>query len=314
MRHDPHQTNAFSAPRPHPPRMRRPRPRPAIQGPVLPHVHLVSLSGGRDSAALGVWAAREHEAGRIEYLRYVYVHVGSRMEPETLAWLTEYEARVLTPRGLYLDVLQGDVDAWARQFERPWRRRPALPGPEFRTCTVELKIRPLNRWRRHAMGPAKITWLIGFRADEGSEKRRVQVSRFMDPTTGDEQWRPFVELGYGLADVERLLAEEGVPLPGVYAWTDRSGCVLCFYKPKHQLVEAARRYPASFAHYARQEEEVIAHTGTRGASPWVVTRGGTLRELVTAARAQTSLVGLYDDGPAEWRGEDCNDGLGLCRL
>jgi hypothetical protein len=110
------QVDAFPATARKPKRVRKRNRK--VQGP-LQHVHVVSLSGGRDSAAMGIWAAREYEAGRIAFLRYVYVHVGSRMEPETLEWLARYEDRVLRPRGLFLDVVQGDVDAWSRQFERP---------------------------------------------------------------------------------------------------------------------------------------------------------------------------------------------------
>lgn len=307
-------------------------------------VHVVSLSGGRDSAAVGIWAADEYQAGRIRELRYVWADVGSGddgMEPGAGAWLDLYCAKVLTPRGLALDrvtaVRPGYADAWASVYERH-NRRPVLPGPMFRSCTWRLKIEPIRRWRKATLKGRPVVWLVGFRADEGNEKRRVQVAKFTDPETGDRHWRPFVEQGIGLREVRRILAAAGVPEPDFYEWTTRSGCVLCFYKPRAELALAARRYPETFERMARLEEGTIAaarvaehspkrqaidrqlalgaitedqHAAAlrmmtgRGASPWVTTRGGTLREIVTGVRAQGKLL------PDE---RDCGDPLGTCAL
>lgn len=308
-------------------------------------VHVVSLSGGRDSAAVGIWAAREHDAGRLRPLRYIWADVGSGedgMEPEAPAWLDLYERRILTPRGLRLErvtaVRPGYKDAWASVYERH-NRRPVLPGPLFRTCTWRLKIEPIQKWRRHEVGKTTpVVWLVGFRADESNEKRRVQTARFADDNGQDSHWRPFVELGWGLAEVRRTLAEEGIPEPALYDYTTRSGCVLCFYKPRADLAAAAARHPATFERMAQLEEAVIesarvaekspkrqaierqftdgiitaaqrdaavaAMTG-RGASPWVVTRGGTLREIVAGVNAQ----GLFDLDERR-----CGDPLGTCIL
>ena len=330
-------------------------------------IHVVSLSGGRDSAAVGIWAAREFSAGRIPALRYVNADVGSGprgMESGSREWLAMYEAKVLTPRGLHLETVtaqrsdQADYeDAWATVYERHGKR-PVLPGPMFRTCTWRLKIEPIQRWRHRTFdAETTVTWIVGFRVDEGAEKRRLQPARLADDNGRDEHWRPFVELRWGLDRVRQLMAEEGVPEPDFYEWTTRSGCVLCFYKPRRELVEAAKRYPATFERMADLEERVIAATkGTprarwevtdcaacggagwtsptdkcreckgkgvfrrrrtateaeaalatirRRASPYVVTRGGTLREIVADAAAQTELD--IDE-------RKCGDPLGTCLL
>lgn len=277
-------------------------------------VHVVSLSGGRDSAAVGIWAAREHAAGRIGPLRYVTADVGSGargMEPELRGWLALYEHAVLLPLGLGIEFVsakradQADYeDGWATVYERKGKR-PVLPGPLFRTCTWRLKIEPIQKWRRRAIGKAPVTWIVGFRADEGSEKRRVQTARFADERAGDEHWRPFVELGWGLPEVRKILASAAVPEPAFYDWTSRSGCVLCFYKPKSELAAAAERHPATFKRMADLEEAVIRSTGKRGSSPWVVTRGGTLREVVAGIQAQGTLD--IDE-------RRCGDPLGTCLL
>jgi hypothetical protein len=103
--------------------------------------------------------------------------------------------------------------------------------------------------------------------------------------------------------VRRMLRDAGVPEPELYDWTTRSGCVLCFYKSRAELAEAARRYPASFERMARLEEAVLAATGKRGSSPWIVTRGATLREIVAGVRAQ---------GVLDLDERSCGDPLGTC--
>lgn len=307
----------------------RPRANRNTLPPDAPVAHVVSLSGGRDSGALGIWVAREYEAGRISGpLFYVYVHVGNTMEPETLAWLLMYEARVLTPRGLALEILQGTrgerraedgSDPWFDFYAAPGRAA-FLPSPLWRTCTEKLKVVPMGRWRRRELAGFRVVWIIGFRADEAKQARRLTPERLAEGPN-DELWHPFLALGYGLADVARLLAEEGVHLPDVYEWSDRSGCIVCFFKSKRQIVESARRYPVEFDRMADHEERVIARAG-RNNSAWVIARGATLRELVAAAETDAAagtaqldaIHGALDSPGYEWGGDGCDDPRGVCSL
>src|SRR5436190_18893923 len=135
------------------------------------------------------------------------------MEPGAAEWLASYENTVLTPRGLRLEIVtaqradQADYeDAWATVYERHGKR-PVLPGLMFRTCTWRLKIEPIRKWRNRTLKGRPVVWLVGFRADEGSESRRVQVARFADPETGDQHWRPFVEQGVTLPQVRQILID-----------------------------------------------------------------------------------------------------------
>jgi 3'-phosphoadenosine 5'-phosphosulfate sulfotransferase (PAPS reductase)/FAD synthetase len=281
---------------------------------LLSHpVHVVSLSGGRDSAAVGVWAARQWTAGRIAgELRFVHAAVGPRMEPDTPAWIAQYEAFVLRPVGLRVEVVtatrEGTDSGWDAVFDRPGRP-PILPGPLNRACTVKLKILPMHRWRRRELAGRRMTWIVGFRADEGN-RRRVESGEWdIDRVTDDPIWRPFVGLRYGLEAVRALLADAGVPEPSFYEWTTRSGCVFCFFKPRRELARAAGRYPTEFQHLAAHEARVIAKSGRPGASPYVITKGATLPELVAAERAQLPLFDLD-----AWDERSCGDPLRTCEL
>jgi 3'-phosphoadenosine 5'-phosphosulfate sulfotransferase (PAPS reductase)/FAD synthetase len=275
-------------------------------------VYVVSLSGGRDSAAVGIWAVRAWLAGRFTgELRFVHAAVGPRMEPDTPAWIAQYERLALRPVGLSVEIVEAirsdTKPGWDAVFERPGRQ-PILPGPLNRACTIQLKISPMHRWRRQ-FGDSCVTWIIGFRADEGNRRRVAAGEWDVDQVTGDPIWRPFVGLGYGLRDVRALLTDAGVPEPSFYQWTTRSGCVFCFFKPRRELAAAADRYPAEFAHLVEHEARVIEGAGRRWVSPYVITKGGTLSQLVAAERAQLPLFDLD-----EWDERSCGDSLRTCEL
>lgn len=279
---------------------------------------VVSLSGGRDSGALGVWVAREYEAGRITGpLHYVTANVGMNQEPDLLPWLDIYRARVLDPIGIPLHIVShrdprgGVADGWDTEFDNPHRNRPILPGPLNRSCTDKLKIRPMRAWRNRMFGEENpVLWMIGYRADEGNAKRVVGGEWDVDRVNGDPIRRPFLPLGVGLTEVRALLESAGVPEPSMYKYADRSGCAFCFYKPRSVLRSAADALPALFASACEHETRVIAASGgKRGASPYVITKGGTLAEIVEADRNQ-----LHLDGLDEWDDSACGDSLRTCTL
>lgn len=283
-----------------------------------PVATVVSLSGGRDSGALGVWAAREYEAGRLAGpLHYVSADVGARQEPHLRPWLDLYRAKVLDPLGLPLHIVAksdargGVEDGWDAEFDNPHRNRPILPGPLNRSCTDKLKLRPMRRWRASLWAEIDpVLWLVGYRRDEGNQDRVVGGEWDVDRVTGDPIRRPFLALGYGLREVRALLSEAGVPEPDMYRYAGRSGCLFCFFKPRAVLRAAADVEPAAFEHLCEHEGRVIAASGgKRGASPYVITKGGTLRELVEADRAQLGLT-LGD----EWDESGCGDPFGTCSL
>jgi hypothetical protein len=296
----------------------------------------VSLSGGRDSGAVGVWLAQKYAAGELDVApRYVCADVGPLMEPDLLPWLQQYEAKVLAPHGLRVEIVEAtraDTEpGWASVFERP-NRQPILPGPLSRSCTERLKLRPMRAWRKANFGPTpwhlrrkkgeeskrivhkdcttEVLWVIGYRSDEGNANRTVGGEWSVDAETGDPLWRPFIALKYGVPQVRQILADAGVPEPAMYEWTTRSGCVFCFFKPRRDIAAAAERFPELFEHHAEHEARVIAKAkANRGASPYVITKGGTLRELVAAER---QLLPLFDLDA--WDERSCGDALRTCEL
>jgi len=212
--------------------------------------HIVSLSGGKDSTALALFMREHYPELPVEY---VFCDTGAEL-PETEEYLERVEA-VLGQKIVRLTALDDlnveekgnrtPFDVWLDEVYGGY-----LPNPQARWCTRVLKIRPFERY----IGDDNAFSYIGIRGDENREGYTQQNGK---PLVFSEKTNilpvyPFVEFGYGLTDIKRLLEESGLGLPDYYNWRSRSGCYFCFYqqigewqalKENHpDLFEKAKRY------------------------------------------------------------------------
>lgn len=88
-----------------------------------------------------------------------------------------------------------------------------LPSAQARWCTRKLKIEPFEAY----VGDDQVWNYIGIRADE---RRNGYISTKPNITPV----YPFKDYGLVLSDIERILEESGIGLPGYYEWRQRSGC------------------------------------------------------------------------------------------
>ena len=198
-----------------------------IEGPAV-----ISLSGGRTSAYM---LRRILDAGLQPDVHVLFCNTGKEYE-ETLTFVNEvgarwgvdvkwleYHRRIVpqhrsaaaasaslgirrahnyptAPRSGKKEqgFLQVDYRTASRQGE-PYLNFVAmsgLPNPAFRTCTTEMKVRPMKRWMI-AMGYKAWDMVMGIRADE---PRRVAKLRHSPP----ERWEhvmPLADAGVTEADV-----------------------------------------------------------------------------------------------------------------
>src|SRR6185436_10552511 len=94
--------------------------------------HIVTLSGGKDSAALAI-----HLRDRIPDLEYVFSDTDKEL-PETYEFLARIEAHL----GKQIVRLRADrgFDHWLKVYGG------YLPSPRMRWCTKMLKIRPFEEY------------------------------------------------------------------------------------------------------------------------------------------------------------------------
>jgi len=183
--------------------------------------HILSLSGGKDSAALAIFMR-----DRIINMEYVFCDTGKEL-PETYAYINKIEAYLGKP----IIRLNPDYsfDHWLQVFGG------FLPSPLARWCTKQLKLKPFEQ---HCDDDVVYSY-IGIRAEEDrigyiSHKPNVRPVY------------PFREHGITKKDVIKILEESGLGLPEYYKWRSRSGCYFCFFQRKVEWIKLKHAHPDLF--------------------------------------------------------------------
>src|SRR3954470_15707162 len=94
--------------------------------------HVLGISGGKDSSALAIYMR-----DKVPDLEYFFTDTGAEL-PETYEYLSRLEA-VLGSRIVRLNADRG-FEHWLQVYGG------ALPSPQMRWCTKQLKIKPLEAW------------------------------------------------------------------------------------------------------------------------------------------------------------------------
>jgi 3'-phosphoadenosine 5'-phosphosulfate sulfotransferase (PAPS reductase)/FAD synthetase len=216
--------------------------------------HVLGLSGGKDSAALAIYMR-----DRVADMEYFFCDTGREL-PETY----EYLQRLETVLGKPIARLNADrdFDHWL------WVYGGALPSPQMRWCTKNLKIKPLEAW----IGEDPTYSYIGIRADEN---REGYISRKPNITPVF----PFKDDVLVKDDILSILEEAGVGLPSYYSWRTRSGCFFCFFQRKYEWVKLAEEHPDLFEQ-AISYEDKVNFEATASSRRFTWSQGESLRELV----------------------------------
>ena len=192
--------------------------------------HILSLSGGKDSAALAVYMR-----DRVTEMEYIF-HDSQMELPETYAFLERLEAYLGKP--IVKTTAERGFDHWYLIYGK------MLPSNNRRWCTRQLKLKPFEAY----VGTDRVMNYIGLRADED---RQGYISHKPNITPV----YPFRDDGLVYADVLRLLEDSGLGLPKYTDWgRTRSGCYFCFYQQKIEWVRLKEKYPHLFEQ-AKQYEQ-----------------------------------------------------------
>lgn len=197
--------------------------------------HILSLSGGKDSAALAIYMR-----DRVSAMEYIF-HDTDKELPETLEYLARLEAMLGRPvvRTSTVDTF----DHWLKVYGG------MLPSNHRRWCTRKLKLEPFEAY----VGDGPVINYVGLRADED---RVGYISTKSNITTV----YPFREDGLVRADIIRILEVSGLGLPPYMAWgRSRSGCSFCFYQQRIEWVRLKETHPQLFEEAKRYEEQSVEH-------------------------------------------------------
>ncbi|CAJ5404576.1 phosphoadenosine phosphosulfate reductase [Burkholderia pseudomallei] len=198
--------------------------------------HILSLSGGKDSAALAI-----HLRDRIPEMEYIFSDTGKEL-PETY----EYLRRISDYLGKEVTHLNADVgfDHWYEMYGG------MIPSNHRRWCTRALKLKPFEQY----CGEDDVVNYVGLRADEDR-------SGYISHKPNIKAVYPFREEGLVLRDIEEILRNSGVGMPPYTRWgRTRSGCYFCFYQQKIEWVRLKETHPDLFE-LAKGYEKPYEKTG-----------------------------------------------------
>jgi 3'-phosphoadenosine 5'-phosphosulfate sulfotransferase (PAPS reductase)/FAD synthetase len=187
-----------------------------------PPRHVLSLSGGKDSAALAIYMR-----DRVPEMEYIFNDTNKEL-PETYEYLERIQDYLRKPI-IRLNAELG-FDHWYDVYGG------MIPSNHRRWCTKMLKLKPFETY----IGSDPVLNYVGLRADED---RRGYISHKPNITPV----YPFIEDGLKLKDIEGILRDSGIGMPPYTKWgRTRSGCYFCFYQQKIEWVRLKEQYPDLF--------------------------------------------------------------------
>lgn len=255
-------------------------------------VNVLSISGGKDSTAMWIYAVKElgvevipvfADTGNEHPLTYEYVdYLESKLGPirrvkadfsEEIARKREYVAREwpgkLMQAGKTKEEAEYIVERTLKYLHPTgnpfldlclWKGR--FPSTKARFCTQYLKIIPITEQVYFPLwdeGYHIVSWQ-GIRAAE-SKKRAQMPEREMTPE-GYEVYRPILK--WTARDVFDMHKKHGIePNPLYLQGMSRVGCMPCINVRKDELFEISNRFPAEIERVA-EWERLVANVSRRG--------------------------------------------------
>jgi len=219
--------------------------------------HILSLSGGKDSAALAIYMR-----DRVPDMEYMFSDTRKEL-PETY----EYLERISSYLGKEVTRLNADVgfDHWYELYGG------MIPSNHRRWCTRALKLQPFEK---HC-GDDQVVNYVGLRADEDR-------SGYISQKPNIKAVYPFKEDGLILRDIEEILRSSGVGMPPYTKWgRTRSGCYFCFYQQKIEWVRLKETHPDLYDK-AKAYEKPYEKTGNF----FTWSQGESLVEMEQPARVE----------------------------
>lgn len=184
--------------------------------------HILSVSGGKDSAALAIYMR-----DRVPEMEYIFHDAGKELD-ETYEYVARLEAYL--GKTVHRTTPPNGFDHWFKVYGE------MLPSNHRRWCTRQLKLKPFEDY----VGGDEVINYIGIRADE----ERIG---YISTKPNIKAVFPFRDNGLVYADIVRILTDAGLGLPRYTEWgRSRSGCFFCFYQQKIEWVRLKERHPDLF--------------------------------------------------------------------
>lgn len=211
--------------------------------------YVLSLSGGKDSTALGLEWLKRHRQDSVTYPLDEVVYCDTWMEfPAMMEHINRLE-RIFKESGIKFTRVQNPKSfEWYMFDYEPKRRNPNFqgvkgqgwPGPKARWCTGELKTGIINKYLAQLREQYTVIQLVGIAADE---EYRLERENNQDPT----HRHPLVEWGWTEADCLKYCYDQGFEWGGLYEIFSRVSCWCCPFKSLEELRKLRKHFPDLWA-------------------------------------------------------------------
>jgi len=226
---------------------------------------VISFSGGRSSAYMLFQIIQSHGGTLPDHVKVVFANTGKETE-ETLVFVrdvekhfgskihwVEYTGKNDEGTKTQKQVTFETASRNGEPFELIIRERGMLPNPRARFCTVELKLRAMDRFIKSEFGFDEYVAVVGIRADEPH-----RVARLANNKEGGEidVIAPMANAGVTAGMVGEFWRNQSFDLghPNNGGITPHGNCDLCFLKAGNKIQSLIRENPSRAMWWAKQEE------------------------------------------------------------
>ena len=215
----------------------------------LPEYWVLSLSGGKDSTALGLEWLKRHQQDPITYPLHEVIYCDTGMEfPAMVDHINRLE-QIFMEAGIKFTRIKHEKSFEYFMFEHwPKFRKNSKyknqgyswPGPQSRWCTTILKTDLLDGYTNKLREERKVIQLIGLAADE---QKRIQRANNQNP----EHRHPLADWGWTEADCLKYCYEAGFDWGGLYEVFHRVSCWCCPLQSLDELRKLRKNFPDLWA-------------------------------------------------------------------
>lgn len=258
----------------------------------------LSYGGGVQSTALIVLATQ----GRIDKVdAALFCNTGDDSEhPDTLKYVRETMVPWAAERGITIHEIQrvtkGEPQTlWGRiinhtrdSLSEPIPVYGYTGAPLSRICTVDHKIRVLEKWIKTNAKELPVETFIGISIDE------IERAKTAEPTYEIRRY-PLLELGFNRIDCAKVIADAGLPVP------PKSSCFFCPFHSMLTWAELRRDRPDLFNKAVELETTLNVRRAKRDKPPVYLTRKS--KPLVDAVQiapdslfSEAEMAGQCDSG------------------
>ncbi len=225
---------------------------------------VISISGGKDSAALMQWAVNTfpkeklvcvHAVIDIDWSQTVQVVKDQCSHFDLPVKFVEAVDKTGAPQG-FLSILNSPrIDRKTGEA-----KENQFPDMGNRWCTSRLKIAPIDKFVRTLKG--RVLILIGERREESSQRAKLEAWRpdEQNSKSGREvvKYSPILDLTE--AEVWKVIDDNKIPKHPCYSWgVSRASCAICIFSSNKEIALAAKHAPEIVAKYIEAEKK-IKHT------------------------------------------------------